>query len=152
MDEVPPTLHSPNSRMDLFLPQIPLEDGRGDQVTMKQRLTAHGTTLVLFVSFLLPALAGCSRGRDSANCIACHRGLEQASASHPSCLSCHGGNPQGRDPEAAHRGMSGPRNPAAPAFWDKSCGPCHSYQLGRVKSQNMQTNAGMIRNIQLTWE
>ena len=119
---------------------------------MMQRLTTHGAALALLLSLLPPALTGCTGISDSANCIACHRGLEAVSAAHPSCLSCHGGNARGRDPEAAHRGMSGPRNPSAPAFWEKSCGPCHAYQLGRVKSTIMQTNAGMIRNIQLTWE
>ncbi len=48
--------------------------------------------------------------------------------------------------------MHGPANPSAPSSWDDTCGRCHRYQLERVKSTIMQTNAGMIRNIQLTWE
>lgn len=48
--------------------------------------------------------------------------------------------------------MHGPANPSAPAGWDETCGKCHRYQLERVKSNIMLTNAGMIRNIQLTWE
>lgn len=48
--------------------------------------------------------------------------------------------------------MRGTANPSEPAVWEKSCGGCHRYQLERVASTIMQTNAGMIRNIQLTWE
>lgn len=48
--------------------------------------------------------------------------------------------------------MRGPSNPSAPETWEKACGACHRYQLERVKSTIMQTNAGMIRNTQLTWE
>jgi len=48
--------------------------------------------------------------------------------------------------------MKGPANPSAPATWQDACGSCHRYQLERVGSTIMQTNAGMIRNIQLTWE
>lgn len=48
--------------------------------------------------------------------------------------------------------MFGPKNPAAPAQWDKTCGACHLYQLGRVKANLMYTATGMIKNTQLTWE
>ena len=48
--------------------------------------------------------------------------------------------------------MHGGSNPSAPLGWEGGCGGCHPYQLGRVKSTIMQTNAGMIRNIKLTWE
>ncbi len=48
--------------------------------------------------------------------------------------------------------MRGSANPSSPEEWDKSCGKCHRYQLERVTSTIMQTNEGMIRNIQLTWE
>jgi hypothetical protein len=48
--------------------------------------------------------------------------------------------------------MYGPANPSSPETWDKTCGSCHRYQLERVKSTIMQTNAGMIRNIQATWD
>ena len=122
-------------------------------VRIKKPLRTLGTAALLFSLVLLPALSGCrSRGGDDANCISCHRSLELVSGSHPSCLSCHGGNAKGDTPASAHQGMSGPRNPSDPRYWDKSCGPCHFYQLGRVKSTIMQTNAGMIRNIQLSWE
>jgi hypothetical protein len=74
------------------------------------------------------------------------------SASHPDCVSCHGGDPLSADKTAAHRTMFGPKNPAAPGSWDKSCGACHLYQLGRVKANLMYTATGMIKNTQLTWE
>lgn len=48
--------------------------------------------------------------------------------------------------------MHSPSNPSSPEGWEAACGRCHRYQLERVKSTIMQTNAGMIRNIQLTWE
>lgn len=48
--------------------------------------------------------------------------------------------------------MLGPRNPSDYRNWDKGCGPCHPYQLGRLQGSLMYTNTGMIRNIQLTWE
>lgn len=48
--------------------------------------------------------------------------------------------------------MHGPGNPSAPDSWEKACGRCHRYQFERVRSTIMQTNAGMIRNTQLTWE
>lgn len=108
-------------------------------------------TLFLLAGFLL-VLSGCTGRTETSTCSACHRGLEQVSASHPYCITCHRGNPKGKTPAEAHKGMLGPRNPAGSGHWDESCGPCHQYQLGRVKSTIMQTNAGMIRNIQLTWE
>jgi hypothetical protein len=48
--------------------------------------------------------------------------------------------------------MRGDANPSSPDEWEQTCGQCHRYQLERVKANIMQTNAGMIRNIQLTWE
>ncbi len=48
--------------------------------------------------------------------------------------------------------MKNSANPSAPETWSESCGRCHRYQLERVQSTIMQTNQGMIRNIQLTWE
>jgi hypothetical protein len=52
----------------------------------------------------------------------------------------------------AHAGMYGGRNPAAPAAWKQGCGSCHQWQLERVQSSLMSTNAGLIRNTRLTWE
>ncbi|MDY6988199.1 MAG: selenite/tellurite reduction operon c-type cytochrome ExtM [Thermodesulfobacteriota bacterium] len=96
---------------------------------------------------------GCGdMGKVDSTCDSCHKGLEQASAAHTSCVACHGGNPKEEDKEASHRSMFGPKNPADPRFWDQTCGSCHPYQLARVKGNLMYTNSGMIRNIQATWE
>jgi len=48
--------------------------------------------------------------------------------------------------------MFGLKNPAAPQYWEKTCGACHLYQLERMKANLMYTTTGMIKNIQLTWE
>lgn len=94
------------------------------------------------------AIISCTSQHGGSACISCHGGLESASASHSSCISCHKG---GAAPHP-HQGMLGSGNPAAPPFWEDSCGACHHYQLNRVKSTIMQTGTGMIRNIQLTWD
>jgi hypothetical protein len=121
--------------------------------TLKQRQKVRCSAVFLLFAFQFLVIAGCnSSGAGNGNCGSCHLGLERASSSHPYCISCHGGNPLGKTPREAHAGMFGPRNPSDPRFWEKSCGPCHQYQLGRVKSDIMNTNTGMIRNIQLTWE
>ncbi len=106
-----------------------------------------------FLIMISLVLQGCSgKNRPVSYCTSCHRGIEHVSASHESCVSCHGGNEHARDKQLAHAGMYGPENPANPATWDKTCGVCHTYQLGRLKSDLMYTNTGMVRNIQLTWE
>ncbi len=101
---------------------------------------------------LLLFTAGCSSVSPASTCVSCHRGVESVSAGHSDCVSCHGGDPLARDKGKSHASMRGPGNPSAVENWDKTCGNCHRYQLERVKSNIMQTNAGMIRNIQLTWE
>ena len=106
--------------------------------------------LPLLVLLLLP---GCTTlNRPASTCESCHRGIEHASPAHPLCVSCHGGNPRAKNKDLSHRNMYGPKNPAAPEYWEKSCGACHLYQLGRLRSDLMYTNTGMIKNIQLTWE
>lgn len=108
-------------------------------------------TLCLAVAILL--LNGCRSGpADDSTCAECHRGLEPASATHPDCVSCHGGDPEESEEKASHRTMFGPKNPSDPRFWDKTCGKCHPYQLERIRSNLMYTNTGMIKNIQATWE
>lgn len=97
-------------------------------------------------------LESCSRVPSRPGCLSCHNALETASVNHSSCTACHGGNEKVTNKLAAHTGMRGPANPSAPETWEKACGNCHRYQLERVKTTIMQTNAGMIRNIQLTWE
>lgn len=102
---------------------------------------------------LAALVSGCrSPQAPDAACVECHQGLEQVSPTHGDCLSCHGGDGANRDKEQSHRGMFGGKNPADPSVWEKTCGRCHAYQLGRVKSNLMHTNTGMIKNIQLTWE
>lgn len=78
----------------------------------------------------------------------CHHSVEQTSVSHRGCISCHT-----RDLALPlHEKRAEARNPSSPLNWDKGCGGCHPYQLGRVKAGLMYTNRGMIRNIQMTWE
>ncbi len=96
---------------------------------------------------------GCSQNPgDGSTCARCHSGLELASKSHLECVSCHGGDPLETEEKASHRTMFGPKNPADPKFWDKTCGKCHPYQLQRVRANLMYTNTGMIKNTQATWE
>lgn len=119
----------------------------------KNRFNLFFLAACLFLGWAASCLVGCALpAQEESGCVSCHFGLESASKHHPSCISCHGGNEKTRDKKAAHAQMYGPKNPASPEFWDKSCGACHAYQLGRVKSNLMYTNTGMIRNIQLTWE
>jgi hypothetical protein len=107
---------------------------------------------LFFVPLALVWLAGCGTERRGERCITCHRGLEHASPTHNDCVDCHGGDPKASDKKTAHASMRGPANPSAPGTWEDACGRCHRYQLERVQSTIMQTNVGMIRNIQLTWE
>jgi hypothetical protein len=97
-------------------------------------------------------MAGCDLRGKGEGCLACHGSLEHASKSHSGCTSCHGGNAASGNKQTAHATLRGPANPASGTGWEEACGRCHRYQLERVKSTLMQTNAGMIRNIQLTWE
>lgn len=103
--------------------------------------------------FLLIIATGCSQAPgDGSTCANCHQGLELASESHMECVACHGGDPQESNEKASHKGMYGPKNPADPKYWDKTCGRCHPYQLDRIKANLMYTNTGMIKNTQATWE
>jgi hypothetical protein len=97
-------------------------------------------------------VAGCSSREKVEGCVSCHQGVEHASKNHTSCVDCHGGNGSSHGKKEAHASLRGPANPSSPEQWDKSCGRCHRYQLERVTSTIMQTNAGMIRNIQATWD
>lgn len=123
---------------------------RGRETTANRLLRGGASLLLVLFCWLL---AGCAADDpDNASCRACHPRIEHASPAHPSCVGCHGGDGRARNKDAAHRAMFSPRNPSAPGAWEKSCGACHPYQLGRVRSTLMQTNTGMIKNIQLTWE
>jgi hypothetical protein len=98
-------------------------------------------------------LSGCGGERARAEaCLDCHGGLETASPAHTGCVSCHGGDPASRDRTVAHKTMHGGTDASSPDRWEKGCGPCHRYQVARVTSSPMFTNAGMIAEIQATWE
>lgn len=105
---------------------------------------------LFFILFLL--LSGCHTSVTDPGCLSCHQGIEQISASHNGCVPCHGGDGSSRDKKTAHAGMYGGRNPASPSAWKQGCGGCHQWQLERVQSSLMNTNAGLIRNTRLTWE
>ncbi len=107
---------------------------------------------LFFCGLLLMALSGCTTGGAEDGCSSCHQGIEHVSKTHSDCIACHGGDPKSRNKKTAHATMHGPANPSAPDDWENTCGRCHRYQLDRVRSNIMQTNAGMIRNTQLTWE
>lgn len=112
----------------------------------------HKSFLWLFL-LSLHLLIGCGvRNSNTTECESCHPYVEKVSASHPDCISCHGGDPREKNKHVSHLTMFGPKNPAAPQHWDKTCGSCHLYQLGRIKANLMYTATGMIKNTQLTWE
>jgi hypothetical protein len=126
-------------------------DWTNQQLSFPHKFNRACRSAALF--FLLAwALAGCKLSGSEETCSSCHGRLEHASKSHAGCAGCHGGNPKASEKELAHAGMRGKANPSAPGSWTESCGRCHRYQLERVKANIMFTNAGMIRNIQLTWE
>ena len=107
-------------------------------------------TTISLLAFLVSSCTLTDRNRST--CISCHSSLEHVSTAHNDCVDCHGGDPKSHDKKTAHASMHGPANPSAPGTWADACGRCHRYQLERVRSTIMQTNAGMIRNTQLTWE
>jgi len=107
---------------------------------------------LFFIPLGVACSAGCRAGGTGDSCTACHRRLEHVTPIHGECSDCHGGDPKAGDKGTAHASLRGPANPSAPDTWGEACGRCHRYQLERVRSTIMQTNAGMIRNIQLTWE
>ncbi len=114
----------------------------------------HGKIhFILLLLISLPLfLSGCQRGIQQSSCVRCHKGLEHVSKSHSDCVSCHGGKPHEEVKEKAHQGVFGIANPEYIGRWENGCAPCHRYQFERMKSNLMYTAAGMIRNIQLTWE
>ncbi len=103
------------------------------------------------LALLAAGLLGC-RGAEveaDAGCLACHRGIERASSTHDGCVSCHGGNPEGKTKEAAHEGIYGIANRSFAGRWELGCKPCHRHQVERVDSSQMFTNTGMIGQIRL---
>ncbi len=106
----------------------------------------------LALAALLAPGAGCRGGAAREACTQCHAGIERASASHDGCVSCHGGDPDGTTRESGHRGLLGLSDPSYPGRWEQGCGGCHRHELERMTSSVMYTNAGMIAQIQATWE
>lgn len=107
---------------------------------------------LLLLCCLLLLLPGCGGTAKNSSCVGCHGAIEATSKNHGECVSCHGGKPRENDAKKAHQGMYGIGNPEYMGRWEKGCAPCHRYQFERMKSNLMYTAAGMIRNIQLTWE
>ncbi len=66
-----------------------------------------------------------------------------------SCVFCHRGNPEGRTPEEAHRGLW--RNPSDLRVVDKTCGQCHGEIVARLKKSLHATSAGIISAARHTW-
>lgn len=113
-------------------------------------MTRLTSTIVLLT---LLCLIGCARHPDKQEqCLTCHRGIEHTSPSHSGCVSCHGGNPKATTKNEAHRGIYGLSNRSYPGRWEQGCGNCHRHQLERMQSSQMYTGAGMIAQIQATWE
>ena len=110
----------------------------------------HIMVLLLISTAVL--LSGCQQREKTSSCLDCHQGIETASARHRDCVSCHGGKPLEKGKEKAHQGVFGILNPEYIGRWENGCAPCHKYQFERMKSNLMYTAAGMIRNIQQTWE
>jgi len=112
-----------------------------------------GIHIMLLLLFCLPTiLSGCQGGMKQSSCVRCHQGIEHVSKTHGDCVSCHGGKPLEQGKEKAHQGVFGIANPEYIGRWENGCATCHRYQFERMKSNLMYTAAGMIRNIQLTWE
>ena len=109
--------------------------------------------LLTLLIILVLLSSGCSpQPAGKEQCLLCHRGIEHTSSSHSGCVSCHGGNPNARVKEEAHRGVFGISNRSFPARWEMGCGQCHQHQLERMYSSQMYTATGMISQIQETWE
>jgi hypothetical protein len=123
---------------------------------MRARFARLATAAVTAIAVLAAAYALKTRGagevQADAGCLSCHRGIEEASASHEGCVSCHGGDPKATSKEAGHRGIYGIANPSYAGRWELGCKPCHRHQVERVSSSQMLTNTGMIGQIQATWE
>ena len=100
-------------------------------------------TPLALTGLLLVLLTACNGSKSGeSQCESCHRGLEAASPTHGDCTTCHGGDASSTDKTIAHRTMFGKKNPAAPEVWEKTCGRCHTWQVGRVRANLMTTNTG----------
>ncbi len=113
----------------------------------------------------------------SSGCMSCHEGIEQfvdgpmhdavvaigEELNDPQgCVTCHGGNPEATDAEAAHTGApaalteaGGPHTfyPDPGSVWiaEKSCGQCHAGYADRLAKSLMNTEAGKLQGNLWSW-
>jgi hypothetical protein len=110
-------------------------------------------------SSLIPSLTG-----EPEYCLTCHQGIEEISSAHPvevfGCVSCHGGQPLALDPEKAHQGLIGGRNPSDFAVVEQGCGgsDCHSGSpedhrdhIARALTSIQSTYAGAIAQVRFAF-
>lgn len=108
---------------------------------------------------LVPGLTG-----EPEFCLTCHQGIEEISPAHPvevfGCVSCHGGQPLALDPEKAHQGLIGGRNPSDFTVVDQACGgsDCHSGSsedhrdhIARALTSIQSTYAGAIAQVRFAF-
>jgi hypothetical protein len=108
---------------------------------------------------LIPGLTG-----EPEYCLTCHQGIEEISSSHPvevfGCVSCHGGEALALDPDKAHQGLIGGRNPADFSVVEQSCGgsDCHSGSpddhrdhITRALTSIQSTYAGAIAQVRFAF-
>jgi hypothetical protein len=97
-------------------------------------------------------------------CLTCHQGIEEISSAHPvevfGCVSCHGGEPLALDPEKAHQGLIGGRNPSDFKVVEEACGgdECHSGSpedhrdhIARSLTSIQSTYAGAIAQVRFAF-
>ena len=107
------------------------------------------------------------------SCMTCHEGVsdirdknsgmmqailkkaEEAGVKGNDCVVCHGGNPEAKEKEDAHKGTlkyfgshEGPKAfypyPASPWINENTCGMCHSKQVSAQENNLMATEQGKI--------
>ncbi|OGO18389.1 MAG: hypothetical protein A2Z14_15600 [Chloroflexi bacterium RBG_16_48_8] len=97
-------------------------------------------------------------------CLTCHQGVEEISSAHPvevfGCVTCHGGEPLSLDPDKAHQGLIGGRNPSDFAVVEQACGgsDCHSGSpenqrdhIARALTSIQSTYAGAIAQVRFAF-
>lgn len=97
-------------------------------------------------------------------CLTCHAGIEEISSAHPvevfGCVSCHGGEPLSLDPDKAHAGLIGGRNPSDFNVVEEGCGgeACHSGSpedhrdhIARSLTSIQSTYAGAIAQVRFAF-
>ncbi len=133
---------------------------------MKMGYVLRNTVWVFFL--ILTASMGMQN-----SCIECHHGIEdirshdsgmmqaillkakEAGAEGNDCVVCHGGNPEAKSKEEAHKGTlkyflthEGPKAfypyPASPWVNENTCGMCHPKQVASQNNSLMATEQGKI--------